>query len=207
MACDVPGATILAPLPGFVMYEMSAQLQGLRFVGVPLTRRLRARRGGDARGHRRAPAGASSTSPIRTTRPPTCSTTRAVERIVAAVGAQDGLVVFDEAYQPFSVAQLDATASARHRTCCVMRTLSKFGLAGVRLGYLAGPGGADRRDRQGAPALQHQRAQRRGDAVRAGARRRVRAPGGAAARASARACSASSPRMPGVTRVARARPT
>ena len=37
MACDVPGNTILAPLPGFVMYEMSAKLQGLGFVGVPLT--------------------------------------------------------------------------------------------------------------------------------------------------------------------------
>ena len=29
MACDVPGAPSLAPLPGFVMYAMSAQLQGL----------------------------------------------------------------------------------------------------------------------------------------------------------------------------------
>ncbi|MDO8386260.1 MAG: aminotransferase class I/II-fold pyridoxal phosphate-dependent enzyme, partial [Polaromonas sp.] len=37
MACDVPGASILAPLPGFVMYAMSAQLQGLKFIGVPLT--------------------------------------------------------------------------------------------------------------------------------------------------------------------------
>ena len=37
MACDVPGATILAPVPGFVMYEMSARLRGLKFVGVPLT--------------------------------------------------------------------------------------------------------------------------------------------------------------------------
>ena len=32
-----PGATILAPLPGFVMYEMSATFRGLRFTGVPLT--------------------------------------------------------------------------------------------------------------------------------------------------------------------------
>ncbi|MEO6291967.1 MAG: aminotransferase class I/II-fold pyridoxal phosphate-dependent enzyme, partial [Burkholderiaceae bacterium] len=31
LACDVPGAVILAPLPGFVMYAMSAQLQGLTF--------------------------------------------------------------------------------------------------------------------------------------------------------------------------------
>jgi histidinol-phosphate aminotransferase len=30
MACDVPGASVLAPVPGFVMYAMSAQLQGLR---------------------------------------------------------------------------------------------------------------------------------------------------------------------------------
>ena len=37
VACDVPGATVLAPLPGFVMYEMSAKLRGLKFVGVPLT--------------------------------------------------------------------------------------------------------------------------------------------------------------------------
>src|SRR5512140_619791 len=32
-----PVATVLAPLPGFVMYEMSARLRGLKFVGVPLT--------------------------------------------------------------------------------------------------------------------------------------------------------------------------
>jgi histidinol-phosphate aminotransferase len=37
VACNVPGATMLAPLPGFVMYEMSARLRGLNFVGVPLT--------------------------------------------------------------------------------------------------------------------------------------------------------------------------
>ena len=40
MAGDVPGACVLAPTPGFVMYKMSAQLQGIRFVGVPLLRRL-----------------------------------------------------------------------------------------------------------------------------------------------------------------------
>ena len=60
-----------------------------------------------------------------------------IERIVAAVGAQDGLVVFDEAYQPFSPRSwMDRMAAHEH--VLVMRTLSKFGLAGVRLGYLAG---------------------------------------------------------------------
>ncbi|MFM1765102.1 MAG: Histidinol-phosphate aminotransferase 2, partial [Pseudomonadota bacterium] len=37
VACDVPGASILSPLPGFVMYAMSAQLQGVQFHGVPLS--------------------------------------------------------------------------------------------------------------------------------------------------------------------------
>ena len=39
LACAQPGgqAKVLAPLPGFVMYGMSAQLQGLQFVGVSLT--------------------------------------------------------------------------------------------------------------------------------------------------------------------------
>ena len=37
LACDVPDASVLSPLPGFVMYGMSAQLQGLKFIGVPLT--------------------------------------------------------------------------------------------------------------------------------------------------------------------------
>ena len=46
-----------------------------------------------------------------------------------------------------------------------MRTLSKFGLAGVRLGYMVGPAALIGEDRQGAPALQRQRAQRRGGAV------------------------------------------
>jgi histidinol-phosphate aminotransferase len=57
MACDVPGASILAPLPGFVMYAMSAQLQGLAFHGVPLTADFELDRSGHAGrdgGHTRA---------------------------------------------------------------------------------------------------------------------------------------------------------
>jgi histidinol-phosphate aminotransferase len=60
-----------------------------------------------------------------------------VERIVAAVGRQNGLVVFDEAYQPFS-SRSWMNRVAQHEHVLVMRTLSKFGLAGVRLGYMVG---------------------------------------------------------------------
>ncbi|HEY2189534.1 MAG TPA: histidinol-phosphate transaminase [Caldimonas sp.] len=137
LACDIEGATILAPVPGFVMYEMSARLQGLRFVGVPLTSTfevdLEAMLAAIA-AHR--PALTYLAYPNN----PTANLfdERAVERIVAAVGAQDGLVVFDEAYQPFSSRSwLPKVGAAPH--VLVLRTLSKFGLAGVRLGYLAGP--------------------------------------------------------------------
>jgi histidinol-phosphate aminotransferase len=60
-----------------------------------------------------------------------------IDRIVAAVAAQHGLVVFDEAYQPFS-SRTWMQRMGQHEHVLVMRTLSKFGLAGVRLGYLAG---------------------------------------------------------------------
>ena len=60
------------------------------------------------------------------------------EWIVAAVGAQNGLVVFDEAYQPFS-SRTWLPRAGEHDHVLVMRTLSKFGLAGIRLGYMVGP--------------------------------------------------------------------
>jgi histidinol-phosphate aminotransferase len=137
LACDLPGATLLAPLPGFVMYEMSAKLQGLRFAGVPLTPRFELDEPAMlAAIERHRPALTYIAYPNN----PTANLydEGAVERIVAAVGAQRGLVVFDEAYQPFSSRTwMDRVGTLPH--VLVMRTLSKFGLAGVRLGYLAGP--------------------------------------------------------------------
>jgi histidinol-phosphate aminotransferase len=136
MACDRPGNTILAPLPGFVMYEMSAKLQGLGFVGVPLTADFQLDE-------------AAMLAAIAQHRPaitylaypnnPTANLfdDAVIDRIVAAVGAQNGFVVFDEAYQPFS-SRTWMQRMGDHPHVLVMRTLSKFGLAGVRLGYMAG---------------------------------------------------------------------
>ena len=136
LACDVPGATILAPLPGFVMYEMSAKLQGLKFVGVPTTATFEldeAAMLAAIEAHR--PAITYIAYPNNPTANLFDEVT--VERIVDAVGRQNGLVVFDEAYQPFSSRSWMGKV-AQYEHVLVMRTLSKFGLAGVRLGYMVG---------------------------------------------------------------------
>jgi len=134
LACDVPGASILAPVPGFVMYAMSAQLQGLKFIGVPLTADFELDE-------------AAMLAAVDQHRPsviylayPNNPTAKlwddaVIEKIVEAA---PGLVVIDEAYQPFSSrSYLDRIT--RHGHVLLMRTLSKFGLAGVRIGYMMGP--------------------------------------------------------------------
>ncbi|MFZ3128566.1 MAG: histidinol-phosphate transaminase [Rhodoferax sp.] len=146
LACDVPVSeggkkpVVLAPTPGFVMYAMSAQLQGLEFVGVPLTADF-------------ALDEAAMLEAIRIHQPaivylaypnnPTANLwdADAMARVVAAAGQTGSLVVLDEAYQPFSsrsYIDLLRQHPAQHAHVLLMRTLSKFGLAGVRMGYLMG---------------------------------------------------------------------
>jgi histidinol-phosphate aminotransferase len=137
LACAMPGASVLAPVPGFVMYAMSAQLQGLAFHGVPLTPDFELDE-------------AAMLAAIAQHRPaitylaypnnPSANLwdDAVIERIILAVREQGGLVVMDEAYQPFaSKSYIDRMG--QHGHVLLMRTLSKFGLAGVRLGYLMGP--------------------------------------------------------------------
>lgn len=137
VACDLPDAAILAPVPGFVMYAITAQLQGVRFVGVPLTSDF------ELDGPAMLAAIAREKPAIVYLAYPNNPTANlwddaVIEQIVEAQGAQGGLVVMDEAYQPFA-ARSYIDRVARHGHVLLMRTLSKFGLAGVRLGYLMGP--------------------------------------------------------------------
>jgi len=137
LACDVPGASVLAPLPGFVMYAMSAQLQGLAFHGVPLTADFELDEAAMlAAIYQHQPSIVYLAYPNNPTG--NLWNDETIEKIVLAQGAQGGLVVMDEAYQPFaSKSYMDRIE--RHSHVLLMRTLSKFGLAGVRLGYMIGP--------------------------------------------------------------------
>jgi histidinol-phosphate aminotransferase len=134
MACDVPGASILAPLPGFVMYEMSARLQGLKFVGVPLTPDFELDEAAML-----AAIAEHRPSIIYIAYPNNPTANLWDDRVIdAIIEAAPGLVVMDEAYQPFaSRSYIDRVA--RHGNVLLMRTLSKFGLAGARIGYMIGP--------------------------------------------------------------------
>ena len=137
LACDLPGATILSPVPGFVMYAMSAALQGMAFVGVDLTPEFTLDEPAmlaAIRAHQ--PAIVYLAYPNN----PTAGLwdDAAIERIVVLQGEQGGIVVMDEAYQPFA-GKSYLGRMAGHSHVLLMRTLSKFGLAGVRLGYMMGP--------------------------------------------------------------------
>ena len=137
LACDAPGASIVSPLPGFVMYAMSAQLQGLQFVGVPLTADFELDETAMlAAIVQHKPAITYLAYPNN----PTANLwdDAAIENIINAVGQQGGLIVMDEAYQPFA-SKSYINRIAQHSHVLLMRTLSKFGLAGVRLGYMMGP--------------------------------------------------------------------
>jgi histidinol-phosphate aminotransferase len=149
LACDIPASdapggiapAVLAPVPGFVMYAMSAQLQGLRFIGVPLTADFAL--DADAM----CAAIARERPAITWLAYPNNPTANlwdddAMARVIAAVAAVGGIVVVDEAYQPFaSRSWIDRlrTEPAQNAQVLLLRTLSKFGLAGVRIGYLMGP--------------------------------------------------------------------
>ncbi len=149
LACAVPAsaannfepASVLAPVPGFVMYAMSAQLQGLKFHGVPLTADFDLDQGAMlAAIEKYKPAITYLAYPNN----PTANLwdQAVMASVIEKVAQQGGLVVLDEAYQPFSsrsYLERIRRNPEQHRHVLLLRTLSKLGLAGVRLGYMMGP--------------------------------------------------------------------
>ena len=125
-----PGATVLAPDPTFVMYRIYAMHSGVRYVPVPL--RADFSLDDDAF----AAAIARERPALVWLATPNNPTGRAlplasIERVLAAA---PGLVVVDEAYGDFAGATL-LPRVLEFPNLVVLRTLSKIGLAGARLGY------------------------------------------------------------------------
>lgn len=134
MAVARPGATVLGVEPSFVMFRMIAAFAGARYVGVDLRPDFSL----DieqvlATMEREQPAIVFIAYPNNPTG--NLFDPGMMARIVEAA---PGLVVVDEAYHAFA-GKTFLPELPRHRNLLVMRTLSKLGLAGIRLGVLTGP--------------------------------------------------------------------
>ena len=137
LALARPGAVALAPEPSFVMYRMSAVVAGLRFEGVPLAADFSLDEGAllEAIARHR-----TALTWLAYPNNPT-GNLFARDAILRAVQASPGLVVVDEAYYPFSGGATLLDEVGRHPNLVLVRTVSKLGLAGLRLGVAAGPAG------------------------------------------------------------------
>jgi histidinol-phosphate aminotransferase len=136
MATAKPGAALLSVEPAFVMFKMIATFCGLRYIGVPLREDFSL----DAE---------TMISTVRKEKPalvfvaypnnPTGNLfdREGIRQVIAASAEYGGLVVIDEAYFAFSSESfLDEIAD--YPNAVLMRTVSKLGLAGIRLGMLFG---------------------------------------------------------------------
>ncbi|MBI3222654.1 MAG: histidinol-phosphate transaminase [Nitrosomonadales bacterium] len=134
LALNKPGATLLSVEPSFVMYKMIATFTGMRYVGVPLAvsdfsldlaATLAAIR-------REQPALVFLAYPNNPT-----GNLFPADALRQIIEATPGLVVVDEAYYAFASDSFISQLS-RYPNLLVMRTFSKLGMAGLRLGFLAG---------------------------------------------------------------------
>jgi histidinol-phosphate aminotransferase len=131
MACGRPGGTVLMPAPTFSMYSIAAQVLDQRPLEVSLTQgwaldlpRLRAA----------MERGRPAVTFIATPNNPTanCFDAAAVHELITA---SPGVIVIDEAYHPFS-GQTFLPLLKTHPHLVILRTFSKIGLAGLRVGML-----------------------------------------------------------------------
>lgn len=127
-------ASVLAPVPGFVMYKQLSDCLGLNYLGIPLL--------ADAFDldlpamleaiEQHQPSVIFLAYPNNPTGNLFSETS-----ILDIIKTAKGLVVIDEAYAPFANASFIG-ALDQFNNLLVMRTVSKLGLAGLRLGYIIG---------------------------------------------------------------------
>ncbi len=130
-----PNRTVLSPCPSFVMYRMTAIYAGLKYVGVPLRTDdfcLDTEAMLDAVAEH-DPALIYLANPNNPS-----GNLFALEDMLRIAQAANGLVIVDEAYTAFAKTS-SAPVLGRYPNLLMLRTLSKTGLAGLRLGILAGP--------------------------------------------------------------------
>ena len=128
-----PGTAMMYPSPTFVMYSMGATFSGMRAVAVPLREDFSLDADAFiARMQAEKPALVFLAYPNNPT-----GVLYPEEDIAKILRACRGLVVVDEAYHVFARKSF-LPRLAEFDNLVVIRTVSKLGLAGIRLGYLVG---------------------------------------------------------------------
>ena len=134
LALGGEGRTIMAAEPGFVMYRMIAAFSGLNYCGVPLAEDFSLDREAMlAAIEKHDPAVIYLAYPNNPT-----GNLFDEQSMLEIIRAANGVVVVDEAYHAFAGKSFIGRLG-EFDNLLVMRTLSKLGLAGLRLGMLAGP--------------------------------------------------------------------
>ncbi len=125
---------VLTPEPSFVMYKMIATFSGMEYVGVPLKEDFSLDMAAMEQAiQQHDPAVIYLAYPNNPT-----GNLFGEKDIEAIIKMSDGLVVVDEAYHAFAGKSF-MSRLGEFDNLLVMRTVSKLGLAGLRLGLLAGP--------------------------------------------------------------------
>jgi histidinol-phosphate aminotransferase len=133
LALARPGSALMYPAPTFVMYSMNATFCGMKAIAVPLREDFSLDADDFiARMRVEKPALVFLAYPNNPTG--VLYPQADVERVIAAA---PGLVVLDEAYHAFA-GKTFMDKLPTYPNLVVLRTVSKLGLAGIRLGYLAG---------------------------------------------------------------------
>jgi histidinol-phosphate aminotransferase len=131
-----PQPTLVVPTPTFVMYGITARAHGWKVASVPLDAEWDL----DARAMKRA---LDMVSPnlvfVASPNNPTGNRV-SDDRLTALLeAAGDALVVVDEAYVDYARSGSLREWRARYPNLAILRTLSKVGLAALRVGWLEGP--------------------------------------------------------------------
>ena len=133
MALARPGAALMSVEPAFVMFRMIAAFANIQYVGIPLQKDFSLDLG-------------TMLAAIAEYKPaviflayPNNPTGNLFDPavILSIIQATSGIVVVDEAYHAFADASF-MDKLTQHPNLLLMRTLSKSGLAGLRLGLLIG---------------------------------------------------------------------
>jgi histidinol-phosphate aminotransferase len=134
LALAKPGATVLSIEPSFVMYRLAALAAGMRYAGVPL-------RGDFTLDEDAVMSAVAAHKPALTWIAYPNNPTGNLfprEAILRIVAASPGLVAVDEAYYAFSGGASLLGEVGRHPNLILVRTVSKLGLAGLRVGLAVG---------------------------------------------------------------------